>query len=1194
MDMQTEGSGAPGSRWRARWAGGIVAAVLWAAGAWGANLISGVVCVTVTGKGPVPVGVGQAFPATARELHAVVDVDGLEAGDTVRAEWIAVDALQTPNAVVATAEVRVDTKGFRRLHFSVELERDKTWPPGRYRVNLSVGEQGFGSVPYEIFPAQRPLERPFAVLVTAKGLDDQGSPVGLADEFPADAPKLVGVAWVDGLRKGDRVRLVWRYTGRPVAEGRAFGQEEVEAGKDGAQQFYFAVNRKDPTWPEGWYRFEAYQGERLLAWMPFFVYPARSAAGEEAQAQEQAEPGPASQAPSGTAPEAPAGAGGERLWTVLVYLDGDNNLEPFALKDLDEMERALPAGKAEVIVLLDRAEGYSDAEGDWKDARILRVRRDARAGLRSEVLARPGELNLGDPAVLQRFVEQGIRSFPARHYALILWNHGGGWASHISDEAAPGAPNGDHLTLPELRKALEGALRSTGLERLDLVGFDMCLMGQIETAYELEGVADVLVASEAVEPGDGWPYDQVLPLFGREDLSPKEVARGIVEAYDRFYRGREEAVATLSALDLLRAEETVRALDGLLDRIRQGLDRGGWTALTRTLFFSEGFAPLGDMKKGEKALASIDLGNALANLARLDPAIGSSPEYRAFEQALEGFVLENRTSPRHRASRGVAAYAPVRKSLLNRAYRDTRFARESGWLRTLEALYRFQAEQASPPEIWGIETFSLYRNKRVGEVLHLGQDGFRFSYEGTNLLYAYVFLGDRDGAKNRTLIYQKTFLRREGLEETAVALPRRGRSEVLQIYSHPDGRHDVGFRYDGTRAVVSDGRQTLPLTLDDTDISKTVAHVRTAPVLYIDPKYGRFFATVYFNWLGRASSVVVEIPRKDGTVVYAEVDPPPEAKIQPLLEALRDDGKVEYVPTGEMEWGEHGPFLSVDLVPPGEYEVILALETVTGQVKTARHRFRVAARSDDLLANVESVARELTAENLAGVWELIDPNAWFQARQISPMGGFLVFEPHPRIRGVLRKRVEKPRGQDLFKGLHVVTVIRPEGLPHLVQYVLDDQGVPRRDYGYAMSYVLFDAAGGQYVMLSLDLQNGELQVYVKRSGPEPKLEGATGAPSVPAGQQPGGTPGLGQQGPATLDGIWQAGDGTAILIQGNQWVYYEAGQPVDQGMLVIQGDQIAVQSFVTGDVLYFRFQLAGNRLLLQDASGGLTQYTRVR
>ena len=68
----------------------------------------------------------------------------------------------------------------------------------------------------------------------------------------------------------------------------------------------------------------------------------------------------------------------EREWTIMAFVNGDNNLEAAALEDLREMEAGLPAGaKMDVIVLIDRADGYSKALGDWKGARVYRVRSSA-------------------------------------------------------------------------------------------------------------------------------------------------------------------------------------------------------------------------------------------------------------------------------------------------------------------------------------------------------------------------------------------------------------------------------------------------------------------------------------------------------------------------------------------------------------------------------------------------------------------------------------------------------------------------------------------------------------------------------------------------------------------------------------------------------------------------------------------------
>jgi len=41
---------------------------------------------------------------------------------------------------------------------------------------------------------------------------------------------------------------------------------------------------------------------------------------------------------------------------------------------------------------------------------------------------KPGESNSGSLDALIDFIKWGIKNYPAERYALILWNHGGGWA----------------------------------------------------------------------------------------------------------------------------------------------------------------------------------------------------------------------------------------------------------------------------------------------------------------------------------------------------------------------------------------------------------------------------------------------------------------------------------------------------------------------------------------------------------------------------------------------------------------------------------------------------------------------------------------------------------------------------------------------------------------------------------------------
>lgn len=887
----------------------------------------------------------------------------------------------------------------------------------------------------------------------------------------------------------------------------------------------------------------------------------------------------------------PAAKGGGRDWTVMVYLDGDNDLEHYALKDIDEMERALPAKGVEVIVLIDRAHGYSNAEGNWTDARIYRIRRDGADGIKSDVLAKPGELNMGDPNVLKKFIAASIKAYPARRYALVMWNHGGGWIAHAVDQMAPGTPREfDKLNLPELREAVDGALKKAGVKKLDLVAFDMCLMAQMETAYELEGLADVMVASEASAPGDGWPYDSVISLFGDPRRSTKETARGIVAAFNDYYQARGNPIATHSAFDLSMVGRLATSLDALLIKLNKTM-AASWPSLTRALFFSVSYSDIEDVKKGRRAVLSVDLGDIFKNLAGVAPNLAAAPEYRKFDKALNEFVIESRTSQRYKNSQGVSIYAPFRKDLLNNSYQKTRFAKDTKWLDTLNNLYRVQDRNPSRPRIKKVETISLYRDMKVSEVLQLGQDGFSFVFDGTNILWAKAFIGQRDKAGRRTLIYQKSFL--GGKEDIGkIKAKKATREELLKDLTYPDGENEVRFRYDATRNLVTNGEKTFPVTVDVSDIGDLDAHLRVVPALYEHPEIGKMSASIYFNWLSRAAAVVVHVPQKDGTTVPTQIEPAPDADIHLLIQSVPDKGKPEYVISGTLKWKD-GLSMTMDLVPEGDCEVMILLESLTGHSAMARHLFRVARRDDGLDAAIRQAPKsDYTPENFIGEWEIIDAEVWFKQKQMVSIGAFKKYEPHPKNPGLLKYSLYKPKGKNILPGLDIVEIIQDKGIPHLRQYVLDGRGAPSEEYGVRLSLPIFDISQGRYLLLSMDLVTGDMGVAVKISGPPPKLATPAAQPPAAAAPPPSGPSGSAA---SPVIGAWMATGGQAVVFSATEWVYYEnGGVLVDQGVYGIQGNILTTRSSRSGQEVPYMFQISGNQLLLQNPAGELYQFYRAR
>lgn len=266
-------------------------------------------------------------------------------------------------------------------------------------------------------------------------------------------------------------------------------------------------------------------------------------------------------------------------WTFMVYLDADNNLESAGLNDFYEMAQVGSTTAVNIVVQMDRVNGYTSADGNWTGTRRFLVESGDTPSMTP--LQDLGEQNMGDPNVLQDFVEWAITNYRAERYALVIWNHGDGWRTmteklvDMNEEAtthgesdwavakavAIDETDDDKLYMREVQSALESAKRNL-LERhdmavkLDLIGFDACLMGMVEVAYAMRDVANYMVGSEMTEPGDGWPYDTVLSeLVTTPTLAPEELADVIVTEYVSSYStGVTQAAVDISKISDLKAK----------------------------------------------------------------------------------------------------------------------------------------------------------------------------------------------------------------------------------------------------------------------------------------------------------------------------------------------------------------------------------------------------------------------------------------------------------------------------------------------------------------------------------------------------------------------------------------------------------------------------------------------------------------
>ena len=205
---------------------------------------------------------------------------------------------------------------------------------------------------------------------------------------------------------------------------------------------------------------------------------------------------PAIDTTPGPAPTRQPATGGAADWTVLVYIDADNDLEAYSVEDFNEMEQVGSTDRVNVVAQFDRIksnEAWDDtSNGNWTTTKRFLVQRDDDPqAFHSKELQDMGELNMGDPKTLADFVAWGVKTFPAQHYALIISDHGSSWQGIASDQTDDNA----FLSLPRLDAALKNAQREANFGKLDLIGFDACLMAQVDVMETVQPYGRVAVAS---------------------------------------------------------------------------------------------------------------------------------------------------------------------------------------------------------------------------------------------------------------------------------------------------------------------------------------------------------------------------------------------------------------------------------------------------------------------------------------------------------------------------------------------------------------------------------------------------------------------------------------------------------------------------------------------------------------------------
>jgi len=247
------------------------------------------------------------------------------------------------------------------------------------------------------------------------------------------------------------------------------------------------------------------------------------------------------------APLTAASENSNASWTFMVYLDADNSLDWFSTVNLQQIRDGLASdAKVNVIVLMDRLD---------LPAYIYEV-----THAEAKIIESLGEVDMGNPETLASFVTFTMEEYPATYYFLDLWDHGGGYRGVCWDNSS-----GHRLSPHDVETAIAQA-ESAKNQRVQVVGFDACLMGMVEVCYELKDVTDIVVGSEMLTPGYGWPYTELMTyLSNNPAVAPRTLCSELAEEYVATY---PHYMVQLSAIDEASFSEFAESLNDFADALK--------------------------------------------------------------------------------------------------------------------------------------------------------------------------------------------------------------------------------------------------------------------------------------------------------------------------------------------------------------------------------------------------------------------------------------------------------------------------------------------------------------------------------------------------------------------------------------------------------------------------------------------------
>ncbi len=275
-----------------------------------------------------------------------------------------------------------------------------------------------------------------------------------------------------------------------------------------------------------------------------------------------------------------------KTWTVLIYMQADNDLESYALWDLYEMDRYIKGfknkgtstDKVDVLVELDLANTqkiqrlhmfqsnliYGQeffpkttlSQEDFKGKNMLRL---IQSPIVKFIEEKPLNTFQSQKKRFEDFLYWGTQNYPSEYYMVILWGHGRGYFNDIKKspqtrgQVEPSSSiessflggvafdysNLSFLDIPSLQEVLQNTnSHLSSNQKINVIAMDACLMQTLEVDLSLSKEVDYILASSQVQNYMGLPYRALWDELNEKavSLTPYDWVKAVPKLFETFLK----------------------------------------------------------------------------------------------------------------------------------------------------------------------------------------------------------------------------------------------------------------------------------------------------------------------------------------------------------------------------------------------------------------------------------------------------------------------------------------------------------------------------------------------------------------------------------------------------------------------------------------------------------------------------------